>query len=168
MGTDANKGKLSVLWEGFTRMIVPKTNFRLNRFYLQKYKQAESESVDEYMTRCKLQAKCVRFRDACETNARLVEQLIVGIKHPQVHDHLLGRDADLTLDGATATMSDMQLFKGTLNTSVSRQFPITRWLHMTWRLSNYAQWLTRKRFLTSKLYKSANADIVVGSFRHTA
>ena len=28
--------------------------------------------------------------------------------------------------------------------------------------------LTRKRFLTSKLYKSANADIVVGSFRHTA
>ena len=36
------------------------------------------------------------------------------------------------------------------------------------RLFKYEQWLTRKRFLTSKLYKSANADIVVGSFRHTA
>ena len=39
---------------------------------------------------------------------------------------------------------------------------------MTWRLFKYAQWLTRKLFLTSKLYKSANADIVVGSSRHTA
>ena len=39
---------------------------------------------------------------------------------------------------------------------------------MTWRLYKYAQWLTRKRFLTSKLYKSANADIVVGSYRHKA
>ena len=39
---------------------------------------------------------------------------------------------------------------------------------MTCRLFKYAQWLTRKRFLTSKLYKSANADIVVGSYRHIA
>ena len=116
--SDVNKGKLSVLWEGFTRMIEPKTNFRLNRFHLQRYKQAEGESVDEYMTRCKLQAKKCRFRDACETNDRLIEQLIVGIKHPKVQEKLLGRDADLTLDGAMdiartceATMSDMQLFK---------------------------------------------------------
>ena len=68
------------------------------------------------------------------------------------------------------SISVMLTLKGTLNpsTSVSRQFPITKWLHMTWRLFKYAQWLTRKRFLTSKLYKSANADIVVGSSRHTA
>ena len=39
---------------------------------------------------------------------------------------------------------------------------------MTWRLFKYARCLTRKRFLTSKLYKSANADIVVDSSRHTA
>ena len=39
---------------------------------------------------------------------------------------------------------------------------------MTWRLFKYAQWLTRKRFLTSKFYKSANADIVVDSSRYTA
>ena len=30
----------------------------------------EGKSVDEYMTRCKLQAKKCRCRDACETNVR--------------------------------------------------------------------------------------------------
>ena len=55
--TDDARKKLSVLWNGVARMIEPKTNYRLNRFNVQRYRQAEHESVDEYMTRCKLQAK---------------------------------------------------------------------------------------------------------------
>ena len=78
--TDDARKKLSVLWNGFARMIEPKTNYRLNRFNLQRYRQAEHESVDEYMTRCKLQAKKCNFRDAIETDERLIEQLTVGIK----------------------------------------------------------------------------------------
>ena len=117
--TDDARKKLSVLWNGFARMIEPKTNYRLNRFNLQRYRQAEHESVDEYMTRCKLQAKKCNFRDAIETDERLIEQLTVGIKHARIQEKLLSHDATLTLDGAMdrartfeATMTDMKQFNG--------------------------------------------------------
>ena len=117
--TDDARKKLSVLWNGFARMIEPKTNYRLNRFNLQRYRQAEHESVDEYMTRCKLQAKKCNLRDAIETDERLIEQLTVGIKHARIQEKLLSHDATLTLDGAIdmartfeATMTDMKQFNG--------------------------------------------------------
>ena len=117
--TDDARNKLSVLWNGFARMIEPKTNYRLNRFNLQRYRQAEHESVDEYMTRCKLQAKKCNFRDAIETDERLIEQLTVGIKHARIQEKLPSHDATLTLDGAMdmartfeATMTDMKQFNG--------------------------------------------------------
>ena len=117
--TDDARKKLSVLWNGFARMIEPKTNYRLNRFNLQRYRQAEHESVDEYMTRCTLQAKKCNFRDAIETDERLIEQLTVGIKHARIQEKLLSHDATLTLNGAMdmartfeATMTDMKQFNG--------------------------------------------------------
>ena len=71
------------------------------------------------MTRCKLQAKKCQFRDARETDNRLIviQQLIVGIKHAKIQDKLLGRDDTLTLDSAMdiartyeATLADMHTF----------------------------------------------------------
>ncbi|KAI0239911.1 hypothetical protein LSAT2_009361 [Lamellibrachia satsuma] len=59
-----------------------------------------SESADEFMTLCKLQPKKCQFRDARETDERLIEQLIVGIKHAKIQEKLLGRDDTLTLDSA--------------------------------------------------------------------
>ena len=117
--TDDARKKLNVLWDGFARMIEPKTNYRLNRFNLQRYRQTQSESVDEYMPRCKLQAKKCNFRDAIESDERLIEQLTVGIKHARIQEKLLSHDATLTLDGAMdmartfeATMTDMRQFNG--------------------------------------------------------
>ena len=83
------------------------------------YRQADHESVDEYMIRCKIQAKKCNFRDAIETDERLIEQLPVGIKHARRQEKLLSHYATLTLDGAMdmartfeATMTDMKQFNG--------------------------------------------------------
>ena len=61
--SEEDKKKPKVIWEKFEKQLEPKTNFRLERYHLQKLKQEESESTDEYMTRCKLQAKKCKFRD---------------------------------------------------------------------------------------------------------
>jgi len=57
----------------------PKVNFRVERFQLQQYKQRDNESCDNFLTRCKPQAKKCKFSEA-ELGERLIEQLIWGIQ----------------------------------------------------------------------------------------
>ena len=126
--TDVERQNVNIIWTRFTAMIEPKSNFRLNRFHLQKFKQSTTETADEFMTRCKTQARKCQFRDAVETEERLIEQLILGVRHAKIQDQLLGRDDTLTLDAAMdvvktheATVSNMQQFTGESNVShVSR------------------------------------------------
>ena len=73
--SDADSKKVDVIWGRFRAIIEPKANFRLSRFNLQKFRQSASESVDEFMTRCRIQGKKCRFRDAVEAEERLVEHL---------------------------------------------------------------------------------------------
>ena len=117
--SDAEKGNVDVIWNKFAALIEPKSNYRLNRFHLQKFKQTNTESVDEFMTRCKTQARKCRFRDVTETEERLIEQLIVGVRHAKVQEKLLSRDENLTLDAALdvvrtheVTLANMQQFAG--------------------------------------------------------
>ena len=49
--TEADKQDVGVIWDQFQSLIEPKSNYRLIRFHLQKFKQTNSETVDEYMTR---------------------------------------------------------------------------------------------------------------------
>ena len=117
--SDAEKGNVDVIWNKFAALIEPKSNYRLNRFHLQKFKQTNTESVDEFMTRCKTQARKCRFRDVTETEERLIEQLIVGVRHAKVQEKLLSRDENLTFDAALdvvrtheVTLANMQQFVG--------------------------------------------------------
>ena len=71
------------------------------------------------MTRCKTQARKCKFRDTTETEERLIEQLVVGVRHGKVQEKLLCRDETLTLDAAMdvagtheATLANMQQFSG--------------------------------------------------------
>ena len=76
------------------------------------------------MTRCKTQARKCRFRDAVETDERLIEQLIISVRHVKIQEKLLSRDDQLTLDIAMdiartheATLANIQQFTG--ETSIS-------------------------------------------------
>ena len=78
-----------------------------------------SETVDEFMKRCKTQARKCKFRDATESEERLIEQLVVGVRHEKMQEKLLCRDDTLTLDAAMnvartheATLANMQQFSG--------------------------------------------------------
>ena len=51
------------VWEKFETQIEPKTNFRVARLFLQRLKQEEGESFDDFVSRCKLQAQKCNFRD---------------------------------------------------------------------------------------------------------
>ncbi|KAI0217084.1 hypothetical protein LSAT2_031011 [Lamellibrachia satsuma] len=70
---------VETMLERYADILQLKSNHRVNIFNLQRYRQETSGSVDEFMTRCKLQANKCQFRHAQETDERLVEQLIVGI-----------------------------------------------------------------------------------------
>jgi hypothetical protein len=87
------------IWEHFEKHIAPKSNFRLNRFQLQKYRQSTTESIDEFMTKCKLQALKCKFKDT-EQDERLIEQLIIGTRHKKVQEILLEKDDKFKLDDA--------------------------------------------------------------------
>ena len=95
-----DKKKPDVIWKKFVKQLEPKTNFRLERYHLKKPKQEESESTDEYMIRCKLQAKKCKFRDNTNTEKHLIEQFIIRTRHRKVKEKLLGKDGDLKLDDA--------------------------------------------------------------------
>ncbi len=70
------------------------------------------------MTRCRIQGKKCRFRDVLEAEERLIEQLIIGIRHTKIQEKHLSRDDMLTLDAALdiartheSTLSDMNAFQ---------------------------------------------------------
>ena len=70
--------KPDIVWKRFETQIEPKSNFRVARLYLQKYKQQENENIDDFMSRCKLQALKDELKD------RLIEQLISGTRHQEL------------------------------------------------------------------------------------
>ena len=55
--SDSDSKKVDVIWGRFKTLIEQNANFRLSRFNLQKFRQTALESVDEFMTRCRIQGK---------------------------------------------------------------------------------------------------------------
>ena len=96
----SDKSKVAAVFKKFNKHLQPRVNARLARFELQKYRQQPDESVDDFFARCKKKTSKCKFRDAQETNDRLIEQLIVGTKHSKVQERLLEGGSDLTLDEA--------------------------------------------------------------------
>ena len=97
--SDSDREKPDVLWAKFEEHLEPKVNFRVQRYYLQRFSQTEGESIDSYMTRWKLQAPKYTFNQAV-LEERLIEQLIVGTRLLELQKELLAKDENLTLDQA--------------------------------------------------------------------
>ena len=112
--TADEKAKPDAIFDKFATYLEPKSNFRIARYQLQGFKQADDESVDSFMARCKIQAQKCRFSDA-ELEERLIEQLIIGTRERKIQEVLLGKDDKLKLDKAMdiartreATVNDMK------------------------------------------------------------
>ena len=88
-----------MLWAKFEEHLQPKVNFRVEKYCLQMNSQTEGESIDGYMTRCKLHALTCKFNQA-ELKERLFGQVIVGTRLPNLQKELLAKYENLTLDEA--------------------------------------------------------------------
>ena len=87
----------AIIWQKFEEQLDPPENFRIARLVLQKFKQGEGESLDEFVNKCKLQAQKCDFKDANETEDRILDQLIYGIRYEELQKELLSKDKRLTL-----------------------------------------------------------------------
>ena len=123
-------------------------------------KQAKDELVDEYMTKCMLQAKKCKFRDETEINTRLIEQIIRGGAHDKVREELLCKDDTLTLDKAMqiartyeALQQELKEFKAGSNTHID---------HVSNRLSdNKPKTAYRK---TNNRHDKSNNDKIINYY----
>ena len=96
--TDAQKKDPKIVWEKFLGQVDTKENWRVARLYLQKYKQEEKETIDDYVSRLKLQALKCKFEDE-DFEERVIEQIISGTRFSELQKTLLGKDK-LTLEEA--------------------------------------------------------------------
>ena len=120
--------KPTKVWEQFELQIKPKQNFRVARFFLQKFTQKEKESIDDFVSRLKLQAYKCDFRDDQELKDRILDQLIAGTSHTELQKKLLSKPKSLTLDQAieqgssyeasVTHMEELARVRGTANVPV--------------------------------------------------
>jgi len=115
--SDEEKAKTDTIFDKFATYLEPKSNFRIARYQLQGFRQADDESVDSLMARCKIQAQKCRFSEV-ELEERLIKQLTIGIRERKVQEVLLRKDDKLKLDKAMdiartreTTINDMKSLK---------------------------------------------------------
>ena len=79
----------------------PVTNFRVARFYLQKYTQRDDETITYFLARCKQQSRKCNFRDERDMDEHLIDQLITGTKYPELQQILLSKNKVMSLQEVT-------------------------------------------------------------------
>ena len=83
-GNDADRRNSAVVWGKFLEQKEPQVNFRIAHFCLQNYLQKETENIDDFLARCRLQAQKCKFRDEREMEERIIDQIIAGTKFPEL------------------------------------------------------------------------------------
>ena len=91
-GNDADRHNPAVIWEKFLEQIEPQVNFRIARFCLQNYSQKETENIDDFLARCRLQAQKCKIREEREMEERIIDQIIAEIKFPELQKQLLSKN----------------------------------------------------------------------------
>ena len=116
---------LTTFWNHLSEVLEPRSNYRLARMQIEKIRQSKDEPIDEFMTKCMLQAKKCKFRDETEIETRLIEQIIRGGAHDKVREDILCKDNTLTLDQAMKIariyellQSELKEFKAGSNTHI--------------------------------------------------
>ena len=97
---DSDRADPEIIWRKFEERLEPQVNFRMARFCLREYKLKNTENIDDFVARYKLQVKKCKFRDNQETEERLIEQIITGTRHPELQKLLLPKGIELTLQEA--------------------------------------------------------------------
>ncbi|XP_054769307.2 uncharacterized protein K02A2.6-like [Lytechinus pictus] len=90
------------VWDAFATQLEPQENFRIHRLEFQRYRQGSSETIDDFILRCRTKAAKCKFKTDDTVEERIIEVLIAGIRHPEVQKALLSKDENLKLDEAAS------------------------------------------------------------------
>ena len=88
----ADRRDPAVIWWKFLEQIEPQMNFQITHFYLQKYSQEVTKNIDDFLARCRLQVQKCKFRDNQETKERIIDQIIMETKYPDLQKQLLSKN----------------------------------------------------------------------------
>ena len=95
---EADRQNPSVIWEKFLQQLEPQINFRIARFSQQNYAQNETENIDDFLARCRLKVRKCKFRDEQELEERIIDQLIVRTRFPELQKQLLSKNETMTIE----------------------------------------------------------------------
>lgn len=90
---ETSNEKLELVKEKFERYFTPKLNITFERYKFHKIVQNEGETIDEYITRLRLQAQNCEFEKL--TDSLLRDQLILGVRSDTLRTKLLSEDITL-------------------------------------------------------------------------
>ena len=91
-GNDADRRNPAVIWEKFLEQIEPLVNFQIACFCLQNYLHKKTENIDDFLARCRLQVQKCKFRDICEMEEKIIDQIIAGTKFPELQKQPLSKN----------------------------------------------------------------------------
>lgn len=75
----------AVIWRKFLEQIEPQTNVWVA-------KRKETENIDDFLARCRFQVQKCKFRDICETEEWIIDQIIMGTKYSDLQKQLLSKN----------------------------------------------------------------------------
>ncbi|KAG1694107.1 hypothetical protein GQR58_006909 [Nymphon striatum] len=86
----------AVIFEKFEEMIEPTENFRVSRLKLSNLRQQNNQSLDDFVSKCKLLANKCGFRPN-ELQERIIELITASTPIPEFQKELLAKPKTLTL-----------------------------------------------------------------------
>ena len=97
--TDAQRVDVKHIFKSFLEQLEPPTNFRISRLSLSKFSQKQNESLDDFISRCKLKALECEF-DQNELQERIIELIIASTPIPDFQKELLMKPKGFKLSEA--------------------------------------------------------------------
>ena len=94
--SDVEQKNPANLWSLFETQLKVALNFRIHRLSLMQYRQKEKESLVEFVTYARTQAKMCEFEDK-DMQERIIELVIAGTKMDVFRRELLGKEKGLTM-----------------------------------------------------------------------
>ena len=109
--TEEDKKQLKTYFERFTNHVEPKCNPVFSRYKFHKRIQAESETVEQFVTDLKLLARDCSFT---EPDEMIRDRIVFGTNSRKIREKLINEGKELTLDKAvdiarTCQMSQSQM-----------------------------------------------------------
>ncbi|XP_063611470.1 uncharacterized protein LOC134785118 [Penaeus indicus] len=97
------------VWDALETRLKPKTNKYVERLHFRRFFQRENESSDEFLNRCKAQAKRCKFTET-EHEPRVIEQFMNGIYNEDLQRSLIIEGEDIRLSKAIDIARSFEAF----------------------------------------------------------